>query len=253
MPPRTNREAQHRSGKLEALARREICAAGRRMREQGFLPAAAGNLSVRLADGTILATPSGVAKGELKPGQLLRVSMEGEIQEARARRRSGPAGSAPRVSSEILMHLRIYALRSDVHAICHAHPPVATGFAAAGRALDRAVLGETAILLGAAPLAPFGAPGTAELPDSITPYVPRANAILLANHGVVAYGEDLRTALLRMELVENCARVTLVAELAGGARLLSRAQVEALVASRPRYGLGPLPADAVCWLTSDDL
>lgn len=223
------------------------------MRELGFLPAASGNLSVRLADGTILATPSGAPKGELKPSQLLRVSMEGDNGRTGTRRRGEPAGSAPRVSSEILMHLRIYALRPDVRAICHAHPPVATGFAAAGRALDRAVLGETAILLGAVPLAPFGQPGTAELPDSITPYVPRANAILLANHGVVAYGEDLCAALLRLELVENCARVTLVAELAGGARLLSRAQVEALEASRPRYGLGPLPADAIRWLTSEDV
>ena len=150
------------------------------------------------------------------------------------------------------MHLRIYALRADVCAVCHAHPPVATGFAVAGRALDSAVLGETAILLGAVPLAPYGAPGTQDLPDSIAPFVTRASAVLLANHGVVSYGEDLRTALQRMEMVEHCARVTLVAELAGGAKLLTCAQIQALVASRERYGLPPLPADAIPWIVSED-
>jgi len=237
----------------EARYRREICNAGRCLRDLGFLPAAAGNFSVRLKDGSILATPSGVPKGEIEPGDLLRLTGDGKPLAAGTRGKSAASGSRSQVSSEISMHLRIYRLRPDVRAICHAHPPVATGFAAAGRALDRAILGETAILLGAVPLAPFGAPGTTELADSITPYVARANAILLANHGVVAYGEDLRCALQRMELVENCARVTLLAELAGGPRLLSRDQVEALAASRPRYGLAPLPADAVRWVTSEDV
>jgi L-fuculose-phosphate aldolase len=90
------------------------------------------------------------------------------------------------------------------------------------------------------------------LPDSIAPFVTRANAVLLANHGVVAFGEDLRTAVQRMEIVEHCARVTLVAELAGGAKLLTREQVRALVASRERYGLPPLPADAVPWVVAED-
>ena len=233
------------------MYRREICATGRTLRELGFLPAAAGNLSVRLADGRILATPAGAAKGELAPGDLILLGADGTPLGTGARgagrnkRRAAP-------SSEIQMHLRIYALRPEVRAICHAHPPVATGFASAGRALDRAVLGETAILLGAVPLAPYAAPGTAELPESVGPFATRANAVLLANHGVVAFGEDLRTAAQRMELVEHCARVTLVAELAGGAKLLTRAQVRALVSSRGRYGLPPLPPDAFPWIAAEE-
>jgi len=233
------------------MCRREICATGRELRELGFLPAAAGNLSVRLADGRILATPAGAAKGKLAPGDLILLRADGTPLASRAR---GPQGSTRRgaPSSEIQMHLCIYGLRPEVRAICHAHPPVATGFASAGRALDRAVLGEVAILLGVVPLAPYAAPGTAELPDSIAPFAARANAVLLANHGVVAFGEDLRTAALRMELVEHCARVTLLAEMAGGAKLLTRAQVRALVASRGRYGLPPLPADAFPWVAAED-
>jgi L-fuculose-phosphate aldolase len=237
--------------KSEAQQRREICAAGRAMRGLGFLPGAAGNLSVRLADGRILATPSGAAKGELASGDLILLRADGTPLPSRARgRRGNHRRAAP--SSEIQMHLRIYSLRPDVRAVCHAHPPVATGFAVAGRALDRAVLGETAILLGAVPLAPYAAPGTADLGELIAPFATRANAVLLANHGVVTFGEDLRTAAQRMEMVEHSARVTLVAELAGGAKLLTRAQVEALVASRARYGLAPLPADAFSWIAAED-
>ena len=221
------------------------------MRGLGFLPAAAGNLSARLTDGRIIATPSGVPKGSLSPSDLILLEPDGLPSRTRARGAS-KSRRAPQPSSELAMHLRIYALRPDVRAICHAHPPTATGFAAAGRALDAAVLGETAILLGAVPLAPYGAPGTQDLPDSIAPFVPRANAVLLANHGVVAFGESVHTAVERMELVEHLARVTLTAELAGGARLLTRAQVAALVASRSRYGLAPLPAGAIPWLTAED-
>jgi L-fuculose-phosphate aldolase len=240
-----------RSTPSESYLRRELCAAGRTLREHGFLPAAAGNLSARLADGRILTTPSGVPKGLLTPRDLMLLEADGFP----ARNRTHGARkhhSAQQPSSELAMHLRIYSLRPDVRAICHAHPPTATGFATAGRALDCAVLGETAILLGAVPVAPYGAPGTDDLPNSIAPFVSRANAVLLANHGVVAYGETIRTAVARMELVEHLARVMLVAELAGGAKLLTRAQIAALVASRSRYGLPPLPAGAIPWLTAED-
>ncbi len=237
--------------KSEADGRREICATGRALRALGFLPAAAGNLSVRLADGRILVTPSGAAKSELAPGDLILLRADGTALSSRVRgARGNRLRGAP--SSEIQMHLRIYSLRPEVRAVCHAHPPVATGFAAAGRALDRAVLGEAAILLGAVPLAPYAAPGSAELGESIAPFATRANAVLLANHGVVTFGEDLRTAAQRMEMVEHSARVTLVAELAGGAKLLSRAQVRTLLESRPRYGLPPLPPQAIPWIVAED-
>ena len=233
------------ASRLESRVRREICAAGRALRELGFIPAAAGNLSVRLKDGRILATPSGAAKGSLSPKDLILLNADGTS--ARRERRARPP------SSELRMHLRVYALRPDVRAVCHAHPPVATGFATAGKGLDSAALCEAAILLGAVPVAPYAEPGTEQLPDSISPFVKRANAVLLANHGVVTYGENLRTALYRMEIVEHCARTMLAAELAGGPKLLTRAQVRDLVASRQRHGLPPLPSDAIRWITADDL
>jgi L-fuculose-phosphate aldolase len=133
------------------------------------------------------------------------------------------------------MHLLYYRLRPDLRAVCHAHPPTATGFAAAGRALESAVLPEVVVDLGKIPLAPYGTPGTWELCAGLEPLVRSYDAILLENHGVVTSGPDLRTAYRRMETVEQFARVMLTAELLGGAHLLSRAEVQKLINSRVGY------------------
>jgi L-fuculose-phosphate aldolase len=139
-------------------------------------------------------------------------------------------------SSELGMHLLIYRQRSDVHAICHAHPPIATGFAAAGLPLDSAILSEAVLSLGCVPLAPYGTTGTPELSESIAPLLRNYNAILMANHGVVTYGPDLLTAFFRMETVEHFAQVSLVTELLGKKSLLSARDVDKLLAARARYG-----------------
>ena len=135
------------------------------------------------------------------------------------------------------MHLLIYRHRPDVNAVCHAHPPVATGYAAAGIPLNKALLCELVLSLGCVPVAPYGTPGTPELADSIEPFVDGYDAILLANHGVVTYGHDLLTAFFRMETTEHFARVALVTEMLGKQVLLSSGDVEKLVAARARYGL----------------
>ena len=139
------------------------------------------------------------------------------------------------------MHLLIYRLRADVLAICHAHPPTATGFAAAGRALDQALLPEVVISLGLVPLARYGTPGTTELSDTLEPYVPHYDAILLANHGVVTFGPELLTAFYRMETVEQFAKIALVSGLLGNYKLLSGREVAKLIAARSRYGCAPPP------------
>jgi L-fuculose-phosphate aldolase len=211
--------------KSEEQHRQELCVAGRWLYERGYIVACEGNLSVRLADGRVLATPAGYAKGNLVPGDLVLLNASGHA-----------LGNTHPPSTELLMHLLFYRLRPDVQAVCHAHPPHATGFASAGRALDQAILPEVVVALGKVPLAPYGTPGTEELGVTLEPFVPHYNAILMANHGAVTCGPDLLTAFFYMETVEHLARVTLVAEMLGGASLLSRTDVEVLVASRSRYG-----------------
>jgi L-fuculose-phosphate aldolase len=140
-------------------------------------------------------------------------------------------------SSELAMHLLVYKRRPDIHSVCHAHPPVATGYAAAGIALNKALVSEVVLSLGCIPVAKYGTPGTPELTEALEPLVPNYDAILMANHGVVTYGPDLLTAWFRMETTEHFARVSLVTELLGKQVLLSGEDVAKLLAARARYGL----------------
>ena len=211
---------------VECEFRRQICKAGRRMYGRGFIVAREGNLSLRVDQDRILVTPAGVCKGHLAPRDLLVTDLNGKVQRGTGR-----------PSSEILMHLLIYRSRPDVQAICHAHPPTATGFAAAGRALDVVVLPEVVVDLGTIPLAPYGTPGTWELCKALEPFIAKHNAILLENHGVVTCGQDLTAAYQRLETVEQFARILLTAHLLGGPHVLSSLNVQKLVAARPRYGV----------------
>ncbi len=151
----------------EGEPRRQICNVGRRMYGRGLVVACEGNVSTRLEPDRILVTPAGVCKGHLAPQDLLVTDSSGAV-----------IYGTGRPSSEILMHLLFYSLRPDVHAVCHAHPP------------------------------------------------------MLENHGVVTCGRDLTTAYQRMETVEQFARILLTAECLGGPHLLSRAEVQKLIASR---------------------
>ncbi len=220
------------ASKSENEHRRDICVAGRWLRERGFIAATDGNVSVRLDAQRVLTSPTGLNKGMLGPDDLVIVDLEGH-------KLSGTRSA----SSEIAMHLLIYRRRPDVNAVCHAHPPVATGYAAAGVPLDKALLGEMVLCLVTIPLAPYGTPGTTELSEAMAPLVAFHDAILMANHGVVTCGPDLLTATHRMETTEHFARVSLVTELLGKQHLLSSADVEKLLAARPRYGLPPASPD----------
>jgi L-fuculose-phosphate aldolase len=143
-------------------------------------------------------------------------------------------------------------MRPDIHAIVHAHPPVSTGFAAAGLSLNKAILPEVVVGLGCVPLAEYGLPGTPELSERMKPLIPKFDAILLANHGAVGYGGDIQKAFFRMETVEHFARINLVTHLLGGPKLLSSEDVRKLVESRGRSGFSsaataepgcPIPAE----------
>ncbi len=185
-----------------------------------------GNVSVRVSETTILITRAGVRKGDVTVDDLLRIDRKGN--------RLGGRGDP---STETGMHLRIYDRRPDVRAVVHAHPPVSTGFAAAGVAMDECVLPEVIVGLGRVPVARYATPGTAELSASLDPVLSDHDAILLENHGVVTVGADVESAYQRMETVEHAARVLLVARLMGGANPLSGGQVADLLDARTRYGV----------------
>jgi L-fuculose-phosphate aldolase len=209
---------------VERKHREEIVRYGRMLHERGFVAAMDGNLSVRLDDDRILVTPTCLSKGAMRPADMVIVNPDGE-------RISGRRN----VTSEIGMHVLIYRLRPDVMAIVHAHPPTATGFAAAGIALTEPLVCEVVMGLGCIPLARYGTPGTSELASTLEPYVPQYDAILMSNHGVVSYGDTLEHAYMKMETVEHFAQIALVTHLLGRQQPLKQGEIEKLLLARNKY------------------
>lgn len=206
--------------------RDDIVRAGQLMFEKGWVASNDGNISIRIGENRILATPTGVCKGMLLPSDLIITDLDGnKIAGERA------------ITSEMDMHLTIYKARPNINSVVHAHPPAATGFAVAGRALNVGILPEVIVCLGAVPLVEYALPGTSALGESMQPYLDRYDALLLGNHGVVAYGDDIQRAYFRMETVEHSARISLVAELLGGPKVLPRVEIQKLFDARERYNV----------------
>lgn len=206
--------------------REQICDICHKMWQLGWVAANDGNVSVKLPDGTFLATPTGMSKSFITPEKLVHIDKNGQVLDA-------PAGLKP--SSEIKMHLRCYEERADVGAVLHAHPPVATGYAVANKPLDEYSMIETVIALGSIPVAPYGTPSTYEVPDRIAPYLGEHDAVLLQNHGALTVGADLITAYYRMETLELFAKISLNAHLLGGAKEISRENIDRLISMREGY------------------
>lgn len=208
----------------ELQLRQDLVEYGRMLHAQTFVAATDGNLSVRMDNDRVMITPTGVSKGMMHADEMVIVDLDGE-----------KLSGARQPSSEINMHLTIYRMRPEIGAVVHAHPCTATAFASAGIALDEPLCSEVVITLGAVPLAPYATTGTNELSESLRPFIPDHNAILMANHGVVTYGCDLRQAYLRMEAVEHYAKIVLAARQLGRGRALDDEQLEKLFAVRSRY------------------
>jgi L-fuculose-phosphate aldolase len=210
--------------KSERQHREDIVRFGRMLHEKGFVAATDGNLSVRLDHDAVLSTPTGMSKGMMETEDLVVVDMHGKRVLGRRN-----------VSSEVAMHLLIYRLRPDVKGIVHAHPPTATGYAACGLPLNQALVSEIVLALGCIPVAKYGTPGTPELTQALEPLIPQYDAILMANHGVVTYGDDLTRAYMKMETVEHFAKIALVTHTLGRQQTLSEQHVDKLREIRTRY------------------
>jgi L-fuculose-phosphate aldolase len=208
----------------EQTARREIVRVGQLMYERSYVVSSDGNISVRLDDGRIVATPTMTCKGRMTEESLAVTDGEGKPLSDR------------NPSSELAMHILIYRERRDVKAVCHAHPPHGTAFAVAGLAIDQPILSEVILTLGCVPLAAYGTPSTDELTEAMRPLVKHHNALLMANHGAVAYGSDLWQAFDRLETLEHTARIAILSHILGGSRNLPADAIEKLINVREAAG-----------------
>jgi L-fuculose-phosphate aldolase len=210
--------------RTEGELRRELVRFSKWISRLGFTPGTSGNLSVRLDEHRLLITPTGFSKYLLTAADMVIVDLYGR-----------QLAGLKKPTSESSMHLAVYQHRQDVHAVIHSHPPIATAFACAGRALDEMLCQEAVMTLGIVPLAKYATTGTDEVAASLVPYLAEHQAILMANHGVVSYGKTLLEAFLNMETVEHLAHVGLVAHQLGSAQPLSSSQVDHLNRARTKY------------------
>jgi L-fuculose-phosphate aldolase len=212
----------------EFATKQLIIEIGKRLWTKGFVASNDGNISVRINDNEILTTPTGVSKGFMTPDMIIKVDMDGKVLSASGKHRP---------SSEVKMHMEVYRQREDIRSVVHAHPPYCTSFAVAGIPLNKCVLPEAVLTLGAVPIAPYGTPSTMEIPDSIKPYIERSDAVLLANHGALTLGMDLLTAYHRMETLEHSAYIVFISIQLGNVNIIPESQVEKLMELREKMNI----------------
>ncbi|MBI9016145.1 MAG: class II aldolase/adducin family protein [Phycisphaerae bacterium] len=178
--------------------KKQIVDIAHKLWELRFVAANDGNISIKMNDREVLTTPTGISKGSLTVDMIIKTDMKGKPI---------TFNSKYKPSSEVKMHIEVYEQRSDVKSIVHAHPPFCTSFAVAGIPLDKCILPEAILTLGAVPITPYGMPSTMEIPDAIRPYIQNTDAVLLANHGALTMGHDLTAAYYRMETLEHSAHI----------------------------------------------
>lgn len=203
----------------QELLRADLVRASQSVHGMGWVANHDGNLTCRYAEGQLLSTPTAVSKGAVTPEMLIVVSdQDGSVVQG-----------TRKAFSELKLHLAAYRARPDIGAVVHAHPPQATGFAVCHQELDPSIMAEAIVSIGPRiPLVPFGLPGQHHLDMELAEALGQADVVLLASHGVLAVGPDLETCLLRIELVEHLAKITLVARQLGGAVSLPAETVQSL-------------------------
>lgn len=203
-----------------------VCAVGRRLHARNLLAAADGNVSVLLEDGRLAITPSGVAKCQLRPGDLAFLDPDGTVL-------------AGRPSTERLMHLAVYRACPQARAVVHAHPPTAIAWSLAHpdlAFLPSNALPEVILAAGNIPIVPYARPGTAAMGEALLPFLSGHRLLILARHGALAWGESLEEAYNGLERLEHVCQILKSAHELGGAQPLPEAEVLALRQARLKAG-----------------
>ncbi len=180
-----------------AVAREEVAYFMRRLYRQGLTTTSGGNLSLRVDDNTVLITPSGTDKGELKGSEIAMFTIDGENLTPQFKG-----------SIETGMHLAILRRRPEVKAVVHAHPVVATSFAAMGVDINFHLTAEAYAVLGKPVRAPYCIMGSEGLAAIVTDCLVDTDVAVMQNHGIIAVGGSLLNAFDKLEVTENAAKMT---------------------------------------------
>jgi L-fuculose-phosphate aldolase len=204
----------------------QVADAARHLHAAGWVANHDGNVTAR--DGArFIATPTATSKRLIGERDLIEVDAKGQV-----------VGHG-KVFGELGLHLTVYERRPDVGCVIHAHPPNATAISAArGNPIERPFIAEAVVSLGARiPKLAYAQPGD-PAKAALAPWCELADAVILGNHGVLAWGADPEQALLRLELVEHLAKIAIAAAALGGVEPLPEAAIAPLLAARAKAGIG---------------
>lgn len=180
--------------------REQLQAAGRYLIEHDLAWGNAGNLSARIADNRYLITASGTRLGELAADDFVACNIGSESY----------AGDR-KPSKERPMHEAIYATRPEINAVLHASPFYSTLIACADVDVPSNLFVETMYYLERVARVRYAHPGSTDLGGAVREQAPRANVLLLENHGVLVYDTSVREALMGLHTLEMACRMWLTA------------------------------------------
>jgi L-fuculose-phosphate aldolase len=207
------------------VLREHVAAAARRLAHEGLLVGTAGNVSARDHD-LVGVTASGVTLAGCRPEDVTVVSLDGTVLEGELR-----------PTSELSLHLGIYADGTPKAAVVHTHAPYSTAVACALDELP-VVHYQQLLLGGAVRVAPYATFGTPELAASVRDALIGRQAALMANHGSVAVGATLEAAVENALLLEWLATLHHRASALGTPRVLTDAEQTAVVEAAVSRGYG---------------
>jgi L-fuculose-phosphate aldolase len=189
----------------------------KKLYDKGFSPGYTGNVSLKIKD-KILVTPSGFSLGDVEPENVVAIDFYGNVLEG-----------AFKPTSEKFLHIGVYKKRPDISAVIHCHAPKSSAFAVAGIPLSEPILSEHVLVFGEIPIAKYALFSTETLAEIVSEHFIKHDAVLMANHGVITGGKDLKDVFYKMETIEYCAEVYLYSKLLGNINCLTKEEVEQVV------------------------
>jgi L-fuculose-phosphate aldolase len=179
----------------EARARAALVRCGRRLWKRRLVTGSSGNLSYRLLDGTVLATPSTRSIGDLRPADIIALNADGSVRE----------GGTP--TSELPLHLAAYRVRSDIACVVHTHPTMCVVWSKTGTIFPRDTVGASETLRRCA-WTPYYRNGSEELANACAEqFAQGVDVVMMERHGLSVIAPDLEDAFLQTDLAEEAARI----------------------------------------------
>jgi L-fuculose-phosphate aldolase len=197
--------------------RKEVAMFMRRLYRQGLTTTSGGNISLKISDEIIVITPSATDKGRMRWKEVGIMTLLGENLTPELK---------PSIENE--MHLSIYRKKKEISAIVHAHPLFASAFTAMKCNINTCLTAEAKAICGDPCFVPYALMGTRELASAASESILKSDILLLENHGILVTGSSLLQAFDKLEVLENAARMTMIVELAGKKKPLSKSRVREL-------------------------